>query len=232
MWRVSPPDFTNSTPWIRAVARFAQRCRTASDESHSPDRAGGVRGGVGFFMSGSRFFANLPNLITLARLLLTPLAVTLIVSQRLDEAFLVFVAAGATDAVDGFIARRFDLRSELGSYLDPLADKALVNSMYIALAMIGVVWPALAILVVSRDLMILAAVLISWLLGKPVAIRPVWISKFNTLAQIAFAALALGARGFGFDDSALSDPLAWVVAASTLASGGVYIAQWLDHMSR
>jgi cardiolipin synthase len=94
------------------------------------------------------------------------------------------------------------------------------------------VWPALAILVVSRDLMILTAVLVSWLLGKPVAIRPVWISKFNTLAQIAFAALALGARAFGYEDSALSATLAWVVAASTLASGGVYIAQWLDHMSR
>jgi len=183
-------------------------------------------------MSGSWVFANLPNLITLARLLLTPMAVTMIVSQRFVAAFLIFVAAGVSDAVDGFIARRFDLRSELGSYLDPLADKALVNSMYIALAMIGVVWPALAILVVSRDLMILAAVVVSWLLGNPVAIRPVWISKFNTLAQIAFAALALGARAFGYDDSTLSDSLAWVVAASTLASGGVYIAQWLDHMSR
>ena len=183
-------------------------------------------------MNGSWVFANLPNLITLVRLLLTPMAVAMIVSQRFVAAFLIFVAAGASDAVDGFIARRFDLRSELGSYLDPLADKALVNSMYIALATIGAVWPALAILVVSRDLMILAAVMISWLLGKPVEIRPVWISKFNTLAQIAFAALALGARGFGYDDSTLRDALAWVVAASTLASGGVYIAQWLNHMSR
>ena len=183
-------------------------------------------------MSGSWVFTNLPNLITLVRLLLTPMAVTMIVSQRFVAAFLIFVAAGASDAVDGFIARRYDLRSELGSYLDPLADKALVNSMYIALATIGVIWPALAILVVSRDLMILAAVLISWLLGKPVAIRPVWISKFNTLAQIAFAALALGLRAFGYDDSGLRDAVAWMVAASTLASGGVYIAQWLDHMSR
>ena len=91
-------------------------------------RAGGrIRGGVGFFMSGSWVFANLPNLITLARLLLTPMAVTMIVSQRFVAAFLIFVAAGVSDAVDGFIARRFDLRSELGSYLDPLADKALVN---------------------------------------------------------------------------------------------------------
>lgn len=188
--------------------------------------------GVGAFMSGSWFLANLPNLITLSRLLLTPLAVTLIIGQRFDGAFLVFVVAGASDAVDGFIARRFNLRSELGSYLDPLADKALVISTYVALAAIGAIWPALAILVVSRDLMILTAVLISWLLGNPVAIRPVWISKFNTLAQIAFAAFALGARAFGYDDSAARDILAWIVAASTLASGGVYIAQWLDHMSR
>jgi cardiolipin synthase len=212
--------------------RFGQEYREARAESRLSAGRSRVWEGVEFFMNGSWVFANLPNLITLVRLLLTPMAVTMIVSQRFVAAFLIFVAAGASDAVDGFIARRFDLRSELGSYLDPLADKALVNSMYIALAMIGVVWPALAILVVSRDLMILAAVLISWLLGKPVAIRPVWISKFNTLAQIAFAALALGARAFGYDDSALSDKLAWVVAASTLASGGVYIAQWLDHMSR
>ena len=183
-------------------------------------------------MTGSWFLTNLPNLITLARLLLTPLAVTMIVSQRFVAAFLIFVVAGASDAVDGFIAKRFNLRSELGSYLDPLADKALVTSVYISLAAIGALWPALAILVVSRDLMILIAVLVSWLLGKPVAIRPVWISKFNTVAQIAFAALALGTRAFGYDESIVRDGLALVVAASTLASGGVYIAQWLDHMSR
>jgi len=183
-------------------------------------------------MSDLWFIANLPNLITVTRLLLTPLAVTLIVSQHFVGAFVVFLAAGLSDAIDGFIARRFDLRSELGSYLDPLADKALVNSVYIALAAIGVVWPALAILVVSRDLMILAAVVISWLLAKPVEIRPVWISKFNTLAQIAFAALALGSRAFGLEDSMARDAIAWIVSASTLTSGGVYIAQWLAHMSR
>ena len=153
-------------------------------------------------------------------------------SQRLDEAFLVFVAAGATDAVDGFIARRFDLRSELGSYLDPLADKALVNSMYIALAMIGVVWPALAILVVSRDLMILIAVLVSWLLGNPVAIRPVLVSKINTTAQIALAALVLGAKAYGLSPVPGQGVAVWLVAASTLATGGVYISQWLDHMTK
>ena len=167
-----------------------------------------------------------------ARLLLTPMAVTMIVSQRFVAAFLIFVAAGVSDAVDGFIARRFDLRSELGSYLDPLADKALVNSMYIALAMIGVVWPALAILVVSRDLMILAAVVVSWLLANPVEIRPVLVSKINTTTQIALAALVLGAKAFGMSAVPGQEVAVWVVAASTLASGGVYISQWLDHMTQ
>ncbi|MBV8473775.1 MAG: CDP-alcohol phosphatidyltransferase family protein [Hyphomicrobiales bacterium] len=183
-------------------------------------------------MTGSRLFANLPNLITVGRLVMTPLAVSMIVSQRFSAAFLIFVLAGVSDGVDGFIAKRFDLRSELGSYLDPLADKALLISMYVALAAIGALWPALAILVVSRDLMILFAVLVSWLLDKPVAIRPVWISKFNTFAQIAFAALVLGAKAYGYDEFAAQEALGYVVAASTLASGGVYIAQWLDHMSR
>ncbi|MGD1037683.1 MAG: CDP-alcohol phosphatidyltransferase family protein [Roseiarcus sp.] len=183
-------------------------------------------------MNSSQFLANLPNLITLARLLMTPLAVSMIVSQRFVDAFVIFVLAGISDAVDGFIAKRFDLRTELGSYLDPLADKALLISMYSALAAIGAMWPALAILVVSRDLMILFAVLVSWLLNKPIAIRPVWISKFNTAAQIAFAAFVLGSRAYGYDELAAQQGLALIVAASTLASGGVYIAQWLDHMSR
>jgi len=183
-------------------------------------------------MNGSRLFANLPNLITVARLLMTPLAVSMIVSRRFPEAFLIFILAGVSDAVDGFLAKRFDLRTELGSYLDPLADKALLISNYVALAIIGALSSALAILVVSRDLMILAAILVSWLLGKPVAIRPVWISKFNTAAQIAFAALVLGAKAYGYDEIFAIEALGLLVAASTLASGGVYIAQWLDHMSR
>ncbi len=183
-------------------------------------------------MNGSQILANLPNLITLARLLMTPLAVSMIIAQRFVEAFLIFVLAGISDAVDGFIAKRFDLRTELGSYLDPLADKALLISMYVSLAAIGALWPALAILVVSRDLMILSAVVVSWLLLNPVAIRPVWLSKFNTAAQIGLAAFVLGSKAFGYDELAAQQGLALIVAASTLASGGVYIAQWLDHMSR
>jgi cardiolipin synthase len=183
-------------------------------------------------MEVSKFLVSLPNLITLARLLLAPLAVSMIASQRFVEAFLIFLAAGISDAVDGYIAKRFDLRTELGAYLDPLADKALLVSIYVTLAISGVVPTALAILVVSRDLMILAAVVVSWLLNNPVAIRPVLVSKINTTAQIAFAALVLGAKAYGLSPVPGQDVAVWLVAASTLASGSVYISQWLGHMTR
>jgi cardiolipin synthase (CMP-forming) len=183
-------------------------------------------------MNISVVLSNIPNLITLARILMTPLAISMIVSQRFLEAFLIFVLAGVSDAVDGFIARHFKLRTELGAYLDPLADKALLTSIYISLAIYGELPAWLAIMVVSRDAMILTAVVISWLMDKPVEIRPLWESKFNTAAQIALAGFALALRAFTIDLPVLLTGLEWIVAATTLASGGIYIAQWFDHMSR
>ena len=165
-------------------------------------------------------------------MLMTPLAVSMIVSQRFLPAFLIFLLAGVSDAIDGFIARNFELRTELGAYLDPLADKALLTSIYVTLAIYAELPAWLAITVVSRDVMILVAVLVSWLMDKPVEIRPVWESKFNTVTQIALAGFALGARAYGINPHPVQNYLEWAVAATTLASGGVYIAQWLDHMTR
>jgi cardiolipin synthase len=183
-------------------------------------------------MNIGQILNNLPNLITLARMLMTPLAVLMIISQRFLPAFVIFILAGVSDAVDGFVAKNFDLRTELGAYLDPLADKALLISIYVSLAIYAGLPAWIAITVVSRDVMILMAVLVSWLLDKPVEIRPVWVSKLNTVAQIALAGFALGVRAYGFDPQPLQTTLEWAVALTTLASGGVYIAQWLDHMSR
>ena len=182
-------------------------------------------------MNKARLFANLPNLITLARLVLTPLAVSMILSQNFVAAFAIFVVAGVSDGLDGYLARRFRLISELGAYLDALADKALLDAIYVTLATISELPPWLPILVVSRDVMIVAAVIVSWLLAKPVAIRPAFISKVNTVVQIAFAAFLLGSRDFGFEAPFAQEAFGWLAAASTLASGAVYIAQWLDHMS-
>ena len=183
-------------------------------------------------MNISRVLNNIPNIITLARMLMTPLAVSMIVSQRFLAAFSIFLLAGVSDAIDGFIARHFELRTELGAYLDPLADKALLISIYVSLSIYGGLPAWLAITVVSRDVMILVAVLVSWLLDKPVEIRPVWESKLNTAAQISLAGFALGVRAYGLNPQPLQTYFEWAVAVTTVASGGVYITKWLDHMSR
>ena len=99
-------------------------------------------------------------------------------------AFLLFLAAGVSDAVDGFLAKRFNMASELGAYLDPLADKALIVSIYVALGIAEAIPRWLVILVVSRDIMIVGAVMLSWLVGKPVELKPLSVSKLNTVAQI------------------------------------------------
>lgn len=182
-------------------------------------------------MNSFSLFRSLPNLITLGRLVLVPVAVDMIASRAWTGAFVVFVVAGLSDAIDGLLARRLGLRSELGALLDPLADKALLVSIYVALAVVEVLPAALATLVVSRDVMIIGAVLISWVLGKPVEIKPLLISKLNTTAQIVFAGLVLGAKAFGLGlDLWLAAGMA-IVAGLTLASAAVYLAQWLRHMS-
>jgi len=182
-------------------------------------------------MNSFNLFKSLPNLITLGRLVLVPVAIEMIASQAWTGAFVVFVVAGLSDAIDGLLARRLALRSELGALLDPLADKVLLVSIYVALAVAAVVPAALTILVVSRDVMIVGAVLIAWVLGKPMEIKPLPISKLNTTAQIAFAGLVLGAQAFGLTLSMWFDAGVAIVAGLTLASTAVYLAQWLRHMS-
>ena len=105
----------------------------------------------------------IPNLITIGRLVLVPFVVAMIVQKDWDLAFFAFVLAGLSDAVDGFVARRFDLRSDLGAYLDAIADKALLVSIYVTLAIVGVIPSWLAIVVVSRDIMIVGAIELPWL---------------------------------------------------------------------
>jgi cardiolipin synthase len=175
-------------------------------------------------------FGSLPNLISLLRLVLVPVIISMIVSGRWVGAFLIFVAAGISDAVDGWLANRFNLRTELGAYLDPLADKMLLISIYVALALSNTVPATIAILIVFRDLMIIAAFLVSWILGKPIKVRPLFVSKANTMAQIAFAALVLGAKAFGLNLGLWFDASLWIVAALTLASAGAYLWQWIKHM--
>lgn len=174
---------------------------------------------------------TIPNLITILRLVLVPAVVVMIGQGRWVEAFILFAVAGLSDAVDGFIARRFDMRTEFGAYIDPLADKALLVSIYVTLSVVGVLPGWLAIVVVSRDLMIVAAILVSRLMDRPMEIRPLVVSKLNTAAQIAFAALVLGLMAWGGQ----SDRLLWwsmaLVATLTVVSAAAYLGRWLRHMA-
>ena len=174
---------------------------------------------------------SIPNLITLGRILLVPVVVWAISSGQMWIAFVLFLAAGVSDAVDGFLAKRFGMASELGSYLDPLADKVLIVSIYVALGINGVIPGWLVILVVSRDIMIVGAVMLSWLIGSPVKVKPLLVSKLNTVAQVAFAALVLAALGFGFNSTPYDLILMGFVTVFTLASVSLYLVEWVRHMS-
>lgn len=168
---------------------------------------------------------TLPNLITFARLCAVPAAVWLMLQHRLDQAFLVFIAAGISDALDGWLARVRNARSTLGALLDPVADKALLVSVYVTLAAINVLPDWLAILVVFRDLLIVGGVILLWVMGMPARIKPLLISKANTAAQIVLAALALLLKGFDLSAPMLLDVMIWLVALTTFASGVAYVMQ-------
>jgi cardiolipin synthase (CMP-forming) len=174
---------------------------------------------------------TLPNLITIARLIAVPVLVLLLLDGRFTAAFALFVIAGISDAVDGTIARYVPGQaSELGAYLDPIADKALLVSIFVTLGIIGHIPAWLVILVVSRDLLIVGGILLSWILSNPVIIDPLKISKLNTAAQIVFAAMVLADLGIHWQLGWLTGALVWIVAALTIASAAAYLIGWVRHM--
>jgi cardiolipin synthase (CMP-forming) len=174
---------------------------------------------------------NIPNALTLLRLMLVPLVIVAITRDWTMAALIMFVVAGITDGVDGYVAKRFDMRTEIGAYLDPLADKALIVSIFITLAIVNVIPVWLTILVVSRDVMIIGAVIVSWLVDKPVDIDPLRISKANTAGQIIFAGLALSSMALGMPTADQLDVLSIAVMLLTVSSIAAYCLVWLKHIA-
>jgi cardiolipin synthase len=165
------------------------------------------------------------------RVILVPVVFWLLVTQQLKAAFLVFVLAGISDGIDGFLAKRFHWETELGAYLDPIADKLLIVCIFIALGVTDKLPSWIVIAVVSRDVLIVIAVVLSWLLGHPTPMRPIAVSKANTVAQIVLAAVVLADEAF---DLKLKGPvfvLIWVTGGLTIASLVAYLRVWLRHMT-
>ena len=175
---------------------------------------------------------TLPNLITVGRLLLVPAIILFISDGAFVAAFVIFVIAGISDGIDGFIARQYNLRSRLGTYLDPIADKALLVSIYLSLTFIDEIASWLALLVASRDIFIIGGVILAWILDRPIEVKPLYISKINTAGQIILAALVLGDLAFatGLDD--LRNIAIWIVGVLTIASATAYLIDWIRHMAQ
>jgi cardiolipin synthase (CMP-forming) len=168
---------------------------------------------------------NLPNLITLARLLSVPLAIWLILGQRYGIAFWVFVGAGVSDALDGYIAKRWNLRTRLGAILDPAADKALLTGVYLTLTLTGHLPAWLAFLVILRDFLIVLGYVVIRSTASRTRFDPLYISKINTLVQIALVGFVLARLGLGVEAGVETALLVVAAAVTTVWSGLSYLAR-------
>jgi len=174
---------------------------------------------------------NIPNAITLFRVAMVPVAMWLIINDKPQVAFWVFMLAGVSDAVDGFLAKRYGWETELGRYLDPMADKLLLISLFIVLGILGQLPSWLVLCVVFRDGIMIAAILLAWMLDHPVEIQPIAISKLNTALQIILVSVVLADAGFVLGLADLRVFLGWCTGVTTVASAGVYLRTWIRHMA-
>jgi len=177
-------------------------------------------------MSKDGIRINIPNLISLIRLLCVPMTVWLIINNQVLIAFWVFVFASISDALDGFIAKRFDLQTELGAYLDPIADKALLVSVFITLGQAGYLNSWLVLLVVFRDSLILVGAFLYHLIHENLTMEPLLISKINTAAQFFLVTVVLGLHGYSIVDSLIIEIMVYVVAVTSIISGAAYVGIW------
>ena len=174
---------------------------------------------------------TIPNIISIIRLAMVPYIVWTLLEGRLMLAFILFVVVGISDGVDGFIARKFNQRTELGAYLDPLADKTLLVSMFVALGYLEAIPHWLVIIVLTRDVLILAGVMVAFVIGNPIEIKPLFVSKANTAVQIVLVSLALAMPAFSLDLGTVQSIMVWVCAVLTIASAFAYFAAWTRHVS-
>lgn len=165
---------------------------------------------------------NIPNFLTIARILLIPLMVIFLLDGELSSAFWVFVVAGITDGLDGFLARVLHQKTDFGAFIDPLADKLLLLTCYISLAVLNFLPKWLAVLVVSRDVLICGGIGVLMLYNRNFAIRPSMISKITTLLQLLTVAFHLGQRHIGpfLEYRTL---IIFLTAGFTILSGGHYL---------
>jgi cardiolipin synthase (CMP-forming) len=164
--------------------------------------------------------------VTLLRFLLAPVFIWLLLRQAYTPALCVFLAASLSDALDGFLARRFGLATQLGAILDPLADKILIACGILAMGWVGALPLWLAVVVLLRDAVIVSgAVAYRYATGN-IRMAPLLLSKFNTAVQFVLVLAALLAHSGFVVPGGWLDALVWATLATTLASGTQYVLEW------
>jgi len=169
---------------------------------------------------------NIPNAITFARLLSVPVFIWLLVKEYTDAAFWLFLAAAISDALDGIIAKKFNMQTILGAYLDPIADKVLLVTAFIVLGSKGLIPIWLVITVVSRDALIVGGALLFDTLTGDLSITPLRVSKLNTTVQLLLILAVMLPDVFTLPHEPMITLLSYIVLATTLASGAAYVYIW------
>lgn len=169
---------------------------------------------------------NIPNAISLFRLCSVPIVVWLLLRQHFEWALWLFTIAAVSDAIDGIIAKHFNLQTTLGGFLDPLADKALLMSAYITSGISGLIPMWLVLVVVFRDLVIIGGALVFETVTKSLQMEPLLISKINTLSQIILMLSILAHLVYEFPGNDIVVLLQYAVAFTTITSGAAYMIIW------
>jgi cardiolipin synthase (CMP-forming) len=165
---------------------------------------------------------NIPNILTATRILLTPLFVIFLLKNLFHPALVVFTVAAVSDGLDGLLARYFNQYSVLGAYLDPIADKLLMASAYVSLAVLKIIPAWLAVIVLSRDILIITGIAVFALADIQIEIKPSLVSKWTTVAQLLTIFLVLlDPHIEGIYQTKML--LFWIVAGLTIASGLHYV---------
>lgn len=170
---------------------------------------------------------TIPNIITMFRIATVPVLIILLHDYQYGWAFLVFLVSGISDGLDGFIAKRFNMSSELGAILDPLADKALIFSSYLMLMILGDLPFWLFLTVIFRDVLILVGSLIYVAFNGQVKMAPSYLSKLNTFTQIFLVVTILAQKTFGLDYPGFTEFLIYATFVTTIISGVHYVWVWV-----
>ena len=178
---------------------------------------------------------NIPNFLSLLRIILVPAIVIFLIQNEHVKALITFIVAGLTDALDGALARLLKKQTELGAFLDPLADKILLSTSFIALSIFGLIPSWLTVIVISRDIIILMGIMTLSMMSISYEIKPVFVSKVTTALQIGTVFLALFLKSFTsemIDYYEVVKIISWLTASFTILSGLVYIYKGIKILNR